>query len=337
MVGGRAALNVPGRAVGSDWLPLKSKKARAGIAATDCFCSSYSLLTAYFCDFRCDQHLKRPYYRSPFIGEGGGISSDLQCGLLNRRIAQLVFAVNRRGCPGRVGKNTDRLASMMEAVVCGPLAATGQHLLDIRGQAKTWGRPHRGGGLPSGQLIDDGCDGRSLTGFGPQAAGPGKIMRGRVCPLWRPIGLPRGRRYCKTPALRYNQETFDVIVHQVDRKSLAPVAANLPVLSYLRGWRPVSAPDRGPISGRVSHKAYRRQPKQLSGERQWFLNKPVAHCKPIKSVLSKRRRSRRPAAAGRLSGGYVRALAPVITNKESQVLVVPGSHYYCMLFNRITR
>jgi hypothetical protein len=232
---------------------------------------------------------------------------------------------------------------MMKAAVLGRLPATDERSLDLCGQARTWdfasSHPDRAGGRPAGRFTGDERTYRSFTGSGPLAAVPGvgEIMQQWPC-RWRPLAdRQRGRFYCKTPALRYNHETFDVIVHQVDRKPLAPVAANLPVLSYLRGWRPVSAPDRGPISGRVIHKAYRRQPKQVSGERQWFLNKPVANCKPIKSVLNKSHRFRLPAAAGWLSGGYVRAMAPVITNKESQVLVVPGSHYYCMLFNRITR
>jgi hypothetical protein len=148
------------------------------------------------------------------------------------------------------------------------------------------------------------------------------------------------RLYCKTSALLYNQKTFDVIVHQ--RKPLAPVALNLPVLGYLWGWRRVDFHDRSPTSGQVICREQRRQPKKMSGERQWFLNKPVAIYKPIKSVLTMYRRLCgrcywRQAIACRLSYGYVRVLAPVITNKESQVLVVPGSHNYFMMFNCIFR
>lgn len=44
---------------------------------------------------RCHQHLTL-FKRSPFVGEGGGVSTYLQCGVISdRRIAQAISCVNR--------------------------------------------------------------------------------------------------------------------------------------------------------------------------------------------------------------------------------------------------
>jgi hypothetical protein len=147
--------------------------------------------------------------------------------------------------------------------------------------------------------------------------------------------------YCKSWLILYNRATFDAILHQARKKPL--VTANLPVLSYARGWRCEAYYDQFPVIGQVILRKLHCQPGSFNGERRCFLSKPIATYNPIARLLATLCcwcgcAYWRPfiAIACCLIFGYVRVLGPVITNKKSQVLVVPGSCYF-MVFNCIFR
>jgi hypothetical protein len=145
--------------------------------------------------------------------------------------------------------------------------------------------------------------------------------------------------YCKSLAILYNRRTFDATMHQTRKKPL--VTPNLPVLSYPRGWRCEAYYDQILAFGQVIHRKLHRQLKQKRGERRWFLSKPIVIYNPIRQVLTSYcrlygRSYWRLLIARWLSFGYVRVLEPVITNKESQVLEVPGFRYLTV-FNCIFR
>lgn len=140
--------------------------------------------------------------------------------------------------------------------------------------------------------------------------------------------------FCRTKGIMYNRATFTAfaaIVQQARKKPL--VTVNLPVPSYTRGWRCEAYYDQFLAFGQVILKRFHRQQKQPGGERRWFLSKPIvsynliANYFPFRWLGHCHCNSLWPLYA-RLPKGYSRMPASGLTNEESQVLVVPGFHYY---------
>ena len=124
----------------------------------------------------------------------------------------------------------------------------------------------------------------------------------------------------------YNLTTFIAIVQQAIKKPL--VTEILLDRSYTWGWRYEPYYDQFLVFGQVIKGFHRRYD---NGDWRWFLKKPI---------LSNNSMIQAFAECGHVYGngrfllmifacliyGYARALASVVTNKESQVLVVPGFH-----------
>ena len=140
--------------------------------------------------------------------------------------------------------------------------------------------------------------------------------------------------FCRTKGIMYNRATFTAfaaIVQQARKKPL--VTVNLPVPSYTRGWRCEAYYDQFLVFGQVLLKRFHRQQKQTGGERRWFLGKPIVSYNRITNFFLVRwlgycHFAYRRLLCACLRVGYSRMPASGLTNEESQVLVVPGFHYY---------
>ncbi|MFQ5436008.1 MAG: hypothetical protein ACE5FD_14130, partial [Anaerolineae bacterium] len=125
--------------------------------------------------------------------------------------------------------------------------------------------------------------------------------------------------------------TFAAIVQQARKKPL--VTELLPRSSYTRGWRCEAYYDQFLVFGQVILKRFHRQHKQPGGKWRWFLSKPIVSYNYITSYFPVRwlghcHHFSRRLLYVRLQNGYSRMPASGLTNKESQVLVVPGFHYF---------
>lgn len=137
----------------------------------------------------------------------------------------------------------------------------------------------------------------------------------------------------------YNRATFAALVQQARKKPLVTVI--LPDPSYTRGWRCEAYYDQFLAFGQVILIRFHRLQKKLSGEWRWFLSKPIVSYNHITSYFPVRwlghcHHFSRRLLYVRLQNGYSRMPASGLTNKESQVLVVPGFRNF-QLFNCIFR
>lgn len=136
---------------------------------------------------------------------------------------------------------------------------------------------------------------------------------------------------CRTRGIMYNRATFAAILQQARKKPL--VTSLLPERSYTRGWRCESYYDQFLVFGQVILKRFHRQQKQQGGKWRWFLSKPIVSYNLITNYFPVRWLghchcySLWPHYAG-LRRGYSRMPASGLTNEESQVLAVPGFHYF---------
>lgn len=129
----------------------------------------------------------------------------------------------------------------------------------------------------------------------------------------------------------YNRATFAALVQQARKKPLVTVI--LPDPSYTRGWRCEAYYDQFLVFGQVILKRLHRQQKQQGGKWRWFLSKPIVSYNLIANYFPVRWLGRCPCYSRQLLHaclhiGYSRMPASGLTNEESQVLVVPGFHYY---------
>lgn len=136
---------------------------------------------------------------------------------------------------------------------------------------------------------------------------------------------------CRTRGILYNRATFAAIVQQARKKPL--VTSLLPERRYTWGWRCESYYDQFIVFGQVILTRFHRLQKQLSGEWRWFLGKPIVSYNRITSYfpicwLGHCHHFSRRLLYACLQIGYSRMPASGLTNEESQVLVVPGFHYY---------
>jgi len=141
--------------------------------------------------------------------------------------------------------------------------------------------------------------------------------------------------HCGNVEIMYNLASFTVIVQQAIKKPL--VTEILPDHSYARGWRCEANYDQFLSFGQVTFKRFHRQ--HDSGDWRWFLKKPILNHNSIARVvdccLTRGGFYSLSAVFTRLIKGYSRVFMPVVTHKESQVLV-PGFHCF-LYFNCILR
>ena len=136
--------------------------------------------------------------------------------------------------------------------------------------------------------------------------------------------------HCENVEIMYNLASFIAIVQQAIKKPL--VTEILPDHSYARGWRCEANYDQFLSFGQVTFKRFHRQ--HDSGDWRWFFQKPILNhnliTRTVDCCLTRGGFCSLSAVFTRLFKGYSRVFMSVVTHKESQVLVVPGFHCFCI-------